>query len=334
MSGRLHGWWRTWVAIWNHHEHPRTLAIIRVCLGMTLAWDLAWMAPLGLVVPIVGPEAAGGWGRVLDRSEIPWVWQLLPATPGSAWLVWGIVLTCAVLVTVGLGTRVAAVVLVLFYAQMAQTLDAADRGIDMLIRNMILLLAFAGSHRTAALDAWWRTGSIWGDGKDVPAWPRHLIVVQLALMYWIAGIAKVGSSWTPMGEFSALYLILQDAAVARFDWSWLAPAYRLTQLATGITICWEYSAPVVLLLYWYRHTWDRPGRLRAWCNRHHVHLWWLSVGVVFHVSIAVLLNLGIFPFAMMALYPAFVHPDTWWWVRRPAAAPAVGDARPLAPVVP
>ena len=35
----------------------------------------------------------------------------------------------------------------------------------------------------------------------------------------------------------------------------------------------------------------------------------MAVGVSLHVGIAVTMALGIFPFAMLAMYPAFLYPD-------------------------
>ena len=43
--------------------------------------------------------------------------------------------------------------------------------------------------------------------------------------------------------------------------------------------------------------------------RFDVRLWIVAVGAILHVGIAVTMQLGIFPWAMLALYPAFFHPD-------------------------
>jgi hypothetical protein len=184
-----------------------------------------------------------------------------------------------------------------------------------------------------------KTGSIWGDGQQVPAWPRHLIVVQLVLMYFMAGIQKFGVAWTPFGSYSALFLILQDPAIANADYSWLAapPWYQFTQLSTFVTILWEYASPVILWSFWCRHTADRGGRIRMFTLRYPPHLIWAGIGVVFHFGIAISLDLGIFPWAMLATYAAFIHPDQWRlagrWVgsggdRRRAGqtAPGLADA--------
>ena len=47
----------------------------------------------------------------------------------------------------------------------------------------------------------------------------------------------------------------------------LAPWFRVTQLATLGTWLFELSGLLLLLAFWYRHTRDRPGRLRAFFNR-------------------------------------------------------------------
>lgn len=311
MSGRLGRAWRGWVALWDHREHPLSMAIVRVTLGAVLLWDLLWVGALRLVVPILAPEEIGGWPEIYPRDELPFTWAVFPMEPWVAWGLWGLSVACVVAFTLGIGTPFALFAFVLVYAQWAHILDAADRGIDTMMRNVAMILAFSQSHHAMSIDAWRRTGSWWGDGTARPAWARHLLVLQLVVMYFGAGVAKVGSTWTPMGEFSALWYILHDPAVARIDWSFLAPAYVLTQIGTAVTMGWEYTAPLVLLMYWYRHTWDRAGRLRAFVVRWKLHLAWLSIGLAFHLLIAATLNLGIFPFAMLSFYPSFVHPNEW-----------------------
>ena len=43
-------------------------------------------------------------------------------------------------------------------------------------------------------------------------------------------------------------------------------------------------------------------------NRLPVRGVYVLVGIAFHLSLAVVLRLGIFPFAMLACFPAFFHP--------------------------
>ena len=87
---RLKQGWQTWVRLWDLTEHPRSMAVIRIAMGLVMLWDLAQVARLGLVLPLLGVEEAGGGSHTLSN---PWPseWALLaPATPGGAWAFWGL----------------------------------------------------------------------------------------------------------------------------------------------------------------------------------------------------------------------------------------------------
>jgi hypothetical protein len=204
-------------------------------------------------------------------------------------------------------------VLLIAWSQHALILPAADRGIDLLMRNMLFLLMFSGCGSCLSIDGWLRHRAWNKPDLECMAWPRYLIILQVVVMYGAAGIEKMGFAWTPLGGYSALYLILQDWAVARFEMSWLAqqPFYFLTQLGTATTLLWEWSAPLLLLAVYYRATPGVDGRLRSWMARVHFRELWLVVGCGFHLLLVVTMELGIFPFAMVATYAAFYAPEEW-----------------------
>jgi hypothetical protein len=200
------------------------------------------------------------------------------------------------------------------WAQFADILPAADRGIDTLCRDVLLLFVFAGSGRWASLDALWSTGSMWGDGGQVGGWARRLLMLQIVAMYFLAGIQKVGLHWWPFGNFAALYLILQDPAIARHDFRWLiqTPFFQFTQLSTIVTLVFQDTYPVVLLIRYWKATPDRGGRARAFVARHPwIEFVWIGLGALFHLALALTTELGIFPWAMLALYPAWLAPEDW-----------------------
>ncbi|MBA2321417.1 MAG: HTTM domain-containing protein [Deltaproteobacteria bacterium] len=307
----LRGWSRC-VAFWDQRESPWSLALVRICLGLVVLADLTTVWRLDLVVTLFGVGSAGGLSDANARNEVPLWYALFPATEGSAWLLWGSLTALALSFTLGFFTRSSAFLLMILWAQWALVLPASDRGIDALCRNILCIFAFSYAGEGLGLDGAWRR--LRGQAlAAVPAWPRYLLVLQLVVMYWMAGIQKVGLEWTPMGEFAALYVILQDPAIAAMDFAWLydQPWYFSTQLSTLVTVLWQWSYPVVLLWYWYEHGPVRPGRIRAACRRWHFKWIWVVVGAIFHVVLAVTMELGIFPWAMMAIYPAFIHPDEW-----------------------
>jgi hypothetical protein len=87
-----------------------------------------------------------------------------------------------------------------------------------------------------------------------------------------------------------------------------------------LTHLWELAAPLVLVAAYYRRGPERGARLRRLLRRLPVRNVYVAVGIVFHLTLAVTLRLGIFPFAMLACFPAFFRPDElaqfWRWLRR------------------
>ncbi len=313
--------WTAWVRLWDTREHPRVLALIRSAVALVVLADLLTMARLGLVEVLWAPMEAGGIPNALQRPVVPPWYQVWDPTPTAAWTLWGGQVAALLLLAVGWRPRWAALAFVLLSAQAALVTPLADRGIDLLLRNVCLILVFADSGAT------WSVSTLRAPPEArIPGWPRRLILLQLLAMYAAAGVQKTGLPWTPLGGFSALYIVLKDPSIGVSAMPWLEGLYPLTQVATATTVLFELGAIGILGVYWLRWTHARPGRLRAWVVRRRPHLAWLAVGVALHLGIAVSMALGIFPWAVLALYPAFVHPDELlaageWLQRRRALRP-------------
>lgn len=313
--------WTRWVALWDRREAPLTLAALRIGLALVLLSDQVHTLILGLVPTLFGPASAGGLGDPVGASTPPELYRLLPDSAATAWLAFGLWMAATLAFGAGLFTRWSGALTLLLYAQLALVLPAADRGIDMLVRNALMILIFSECGAAWSLDARRRVGRFAGDGEAVPAWPRHLLILQLIVVYFGAGSQKVGMDWLPMGGWTALYVVLHDPAVSRFGFGHLDLFFPLTQLATAVTWIWEWCSPLLLLSFVYRDSRTRPGRLRALLNRLDFRSLWLAVGVIFHLGIALTMRLGIFPWAMITMYLAFYHPDElragWARLRRP-----------------
>jgi len=299
-----------WVGLWDRREHPRSLAAVRILLSTVLLWDLLRIWAYDLVVPLAGTHAAGGIGVPEGLTPTLWVFDLLGQGPGAAWALWGGMSLSCLMLLLGLLPRLAALVLVLLYAQFALVVPAADRGIDMLLRNSLLVLAFANSADTWSLTSKLRHGAFSApEDTRIPAWPRYLLALQVVVLYFAAGVSKAASSWTPVGGLNALFIAMSDPHFQRWPDEWVRAIYPLTRVGTLVTWVWEWVAPVMLLAWWYRETADRTGRLRAWFNRWPIVEIYLVVGAIFHIGTHFTLRLGIFPFAVMSVYPSCVHPD-------------------------
>jgi hypothetical protein len=310
------GAWRWWVAVWDRRERPEVLALVRIGVALVLLGDLLQVWRLGLVVPLFAGTDHEGLVAARDAAWIVWV----GGTPLAAHLLHGGLVLSAILLALGVAARLSALALLLLWAQWAWMLPEADRAIDVLLRNVLAILAFSAAGEVWSVDAWIRTGSWSGTGELRPAWPRYLIVLQIVVMYFTAGVQKYAQHWWPWGDFSALYVILHDwsYAAADFDWVRQQPFWFGAQASTAITLAWQWSYPVVLVHYFGV---GEPGpglvgRVRRGFARWRLHWVWIALGAVFHLLIAATMELGIFPWGMLATYPVFLHPDELRAVRR------------------
>jgi uncharacterized membrane protein YphA (DoxX/SURF4 family) len=309
--------WRAWVELLDRREAPTSLALARIFVAAALLGDFLQARVNDLVVGVWGPPPFGlGYGALNKPPPDTIAW--LGASADTAETLWLAAIGLSILLLVGLGTRVAAVLLLFVSAQLARIAPDSDRGIDILLRVALGVLALSWSHARWSLDAW-----LWKKlrrplPETIPAWPRYLLFLQMVWLYFSAGQAKVDPAWGPLGHFSALGHILSDPHFARFEPGWAGGVlYPFTQLATAGTMAFELGAPLFLLATWYHVTRDRPGRVRRVCNRLRLRWVWLAVGASFHVGIAITLRLGVFPWGTLALYPVFFHPDeiaaAWRW---------------------
>lgn len=297
--------WRAWVALWDRREPPAALAAVRIALALVLLYDnlVVWRLDLITALWARPPDgyATGGDGL--------WAARWLGTDGGSAVALWWISTAALIAVATGTLTRAACVVVALVSAQLAHRAPDADRGIDGLVRIVLLVLALSRSHAAWSVDAWVLRRLGRPPPAEVPAWPRYLLLLQLVWVYFSGGHNKTGAEWGPVGGFTALANALADPHFARFDPAWVGPIYPLTRVATAATMAFELSAPLVLLFTYYAATADRPGRLRRWCSRLRLRWIWIGLGVSFHLGIALTLQLGIFPAAMLALYPTLLFPE-------------------------
>lgn len=296
---------RAWIALWDRREPATALAAVRIAVAVVLLYDylVVWRLDLIEVLWAQQPDgyATGGVGR--------WAARWFGTGGDSARVLWAAGVIGLVCLTTGTLTRVACVVVVLVSAQLAHRAPNADRGIDCLIRIVLLVLALSRSNAVWSVDAWVRRKLGRPMPAEVPAWPRYLLLLQLIWVYFSGGHNKTGAEWGPYGGFTALANALSDPHFARFDPAWVSTVYPLTRAATATTMLFELGAPLMLLFTYYAATRDRPGRLRHWCNRLHLRWIWIGLGVMFHLGIALTMRLGIFPSAMLAMYPVLLLPD-------------------------
>jgi hypothetical protein len=290
--------WRAWVELLDRREPATALALVRIFVALALLGDLALAAHHGLIDALWSKAPAG-----FARAHASWPEALGIGAHGLYALAIG-ALAC---IAIGLATRAACVAFVLVSAQLSQL--QPDEGIDNLLRIAIAILALSRCNARWSIDAWIARRLGRPMPATVPAWPRILLVLQLLWVYFSAAHNKGHAEWWPNGGFTALSHTLADPHWARFPGAWIATFDPLARIATVLVVTFELCAPLYLVLLYYAATPERPGRLRRWCNRVRARWLWLVLGASLHLGIAVFMKLGMFPWGVLALYPALVFPD-------------------------
>lgn len=303
--------WRAWVELLDHREDGTSLALVRWLCGGTILAHLVQQRLTGAMALVwYGPA----WGGMLPRDPpavapegIAGVYsRFLAGDPAVVDPMWWAATGAALLMTLGVGTRLSVFATWLLFGRFADLNPHAGGSYDALLTNILFLLMLSGAGARLSVDALFASSP-----RPVPSWPRWLLIFQLPLMYTSTGLQKASDHWVPWGAHDALWYILQQPTWQRAPMWWVEPAYPLLVAGTVAVWCWEVGAPLYLLSFWYRHTRERAGRLRALCNRLDLRALYLAFGFTMHLGIELSLEVGAFFGATMCLYLAAFSPDEY-----------------------
>jgi hypothetical protein len=233
------------------------------------------------------PNSPANWWQPAD-----WPWPLLgPETAPSTVRLYAVaLLVAAALVTVGLATRVSTLVtwflLVSFHFANQAVLNAGDA----LLRCGLFYLLWMPAGAAWSVDARLAAARGRAPSATVAAWGLRLAQAQLLVVYLFTALEKAAggpraSHWLT-GE--AVGRALRHPLVMRVDWFTDLPAW-IAASVTWAVLAWELTFPLLVA----------SRRLRPWA---------LGFGVLVHVGIALVMDVGHFSFTVLAYYVLFV-PD-------------------------
>jgi hypothetical protein len=290
-------------------EDGTALGLLRVAVVAVLA--AAWWSHLPALdehftaaSPLAGRFARvafpSRWSPLFTWDEPTWVWSGFIAV-GLAHLLW-----CA-----GAWTRLVSAVAVLGWIALLGRQPLLYALPDQLLMALAILLALAPAGRAVAIDAWRRRDGGDGAARLVPVWARHLVQLQLAVMYLATGLLKTGPTW--WSEGSALYYALANPFNRHFPIApWFAASQPwLLRPATWGVLLFELGFVGFVALHGLR----RWAIERRWA-RHVPDLrpLVLGFGVAMHLGIQALMFVAWFTPLVLAAYLAFVAPSearTW-----------------------
>lgn len=255
-----------------------TLAMLRIVFGgLTLVWAATL---LDQVDPLLT------WLRVDPVADIGW-WQFWPSAPGSFVVVAVIgLMVASALMTIGMWTKAATWGVFLLVLILQRYNPTVFNGGDFILRSVLLLgLAFSPAGAYLSVDSWRSAGSIVWKAPMMPAWTLRFIQLHISLGYILTVLHKLrGETW--LGG-TAMWYAFGLEGLTRFDLPGWVSAPPIGSILGWATLAVELAVGVGV---WFRMT--RPFVLAA--------------GVLLHVGIAVLFEIGFFTYVMIASYLAFL----------------------------
>ena len=281
-------WLRSWNEFWFTPADPLPLAVVRIATGLLLAWSCCvWLRDPDA---FFGP---GGWlpaHEVWRMNDQPWQWSwfFAASSPTAVRALIGITLVAAVLLTVGLATRLAAVVALAGLVSMANRAPLNVFGFDDTLGLLLIPLVVGPAGGCLSLDH--RFGLTSATPSVGAAIALRLLQVQLCVVYFFSGCGKMfGASWW---EGTALWGAVANVQYRTLDLTGLARHPLVTNALTLGTLFWEVAYPAIV--------WPRLTRRLA-----------LAMAVVVHLGIGLAMGMLEFGLAMITANLAFVPAATW-----------------------
>jgi hypothetical protein len=286
MSGPFAQLEAGWNRFWFAPQETSTLALFRIGFGLVATfWTLSLLPNLFVffgpdgIMAAYPQEGPGAWGVLAVSSSKPFVVLVFAAT-----------LLGSLALTVGLRTRLAAVVVFLGILAFERRNPLVGNSGDELIGNLALFCALAPCGVALSLDRLRAaSGRFWEFPARAP-WALRLIQIQLSVVYLSAVWQKVqGELWR---NGTAVSYALRITDVHRFATpDFLTHSVVLSELLTFGTLALEASLGILV--------WNRVARP-----------WVLTLGILMHLGIDFSILVGFFSYAMIVSYIAFVPAET------------------------
>ncbi len=266
------------IAALERPVHPAPLAVLRILFGLLMAGSMIRLWAKGWVEELyIKPE--------MHFSYYGFEWVRSLGDPGMHLLV-GFVLASALLVALGLFYRFAIVSFFLSFSYLELIDKAYYLNHYYFISVLAFLLIFLPAHRYFSLDVKrkpeWKTDSI-------PAWMLWPVRLQVGLVYFYAGVAKLEYDWLVRAEPMQ---------------TWLPAHSQLPIVGSFLAQTW-----VAYLFSWFGAFYDLTVPFFLSSRKTRVFAYFFVVA--FHVMTALLFPIGVFPWVMILLtlvfFPASFH---------------------------
>jgi hypothetical protein len=291
--------------VWTEPVRAERLAALRIGLAAVMLFDVS-------LSYLPRPSDFFGRGSLGDPAVFPpsarWEWSLLrgvedPAVLTAALWLWA---AATVSLLIGSWTRVSAAAAWLLSTSFDNLNPHVTNAGDQVRAITLFYLMLSPCGAAWSLDALRRrrNGPVY-----VHPWPLRLLFAQMVVIYVCNGLEKAAGVDWPRGE--SLYFVLGDAVITRWSYAQVPVPYALTRALTWVVLGWELGFPLFVCVPWLL---DNGGVRRPRWLFYALRGTWvaaLGFGVLFHLGIALGMEIGGFPFYMLCLYLPLVPWERW-----------------------
>ena len=289
---------------WNRFffapQSPTPVALFRILYGVVVIATLILLRPDWLAW--YGPHS---WVTLSTMQKMEPgmrlnLFAVIPQTNVAIETLFWIFLASAILLTIGLLTRVNTIIVFLCVASIDQRNLHILNGGDTFLRVAGFFLIFAPAGAAFSLDHLIRVRR-GRESSEIPLsspWAQRMIQIEMALLYFVSFCWKIqGASWI---HGTALYYVYHLDEIQRFPLpQWLlTPA--ILKLGTWSALVMEFSLGVLV--------WIKKLRYKI-----------LLLGLIFHLYLEYSLNVPMFQWDVLSAYVLFIDPGdldrVWCWMR-------------------
>jgi Vitamin K-dependent gamma-carboxylase len=283
---------QAWSRFFFREESPLPLAVFRIAYGVAVAATLLLLKSDWLTW--YGPNA---WMSLRTMRELEPgarlnILAMLPQDNFWINLVFWIFLASALMLVVGLWTRVNSIVVYVCLASLQQRNLYVLHGGDTFLRVAGFFLMFSSAGAALSLDRLIRIRRRNGPSTFVlrRPWAQRMIQLELSFLYLTTVLWKLqGTSWLKGTALSYVYHLFELQRFPIPDWVLLPGVLKLE---TWFALVVEFSLGTLI--------WIKPLRKAI-----------LIIGLLFHLFLEYSLNIPMFQWDILTAYLLFIDANTY-----------------------
>ena len=297
--------WSRWNKFWHEPVRAERLAAARIIFAAALLADQLCQYLPNLAY-FFGPDGVAPAGVNDDYLLRTWRWPILFFNTDNMTVICGafaVWMAATVAMLLGWRTRIASILVWLGAMCFLARNPNLKNGGDDTLQVALFLLMISPCGRVLSLD-WLRQIRKWRKSEGtseasipgsllrptIPPWAVRLFQLQLCVIYFTTGVAKLrGYTWW---YGTSVHNVLNDITMSRWSFAQLPLPIWVTAPLTYASLIFEVFFPL-LVLY---------PKTRKWT------LWF---GISFHLGIYATIEVGWFSFYTMAMYAVWI-PAGWW----------------------